>query len=93
MHTWYLDVDTQLFITSPFVVYSIYRFKTKAIFAFVISVFECVFSMVAVHLHYELTTLRTNNKMDLAYFPTHIRFSAGYVFFKTRQIAVFEFLK
>lgn len=95
MHTWYLNVDMQLFIIAPFIVYSMHRFKTKALFASAILVLGCVFTTVAVHLHYGLKTLRVNGKMELAYFPTHIRFSpwlvgviAGYVFFKTRQQSI-----
>lgn len=92
MHTWYLNVDTQLFLLAPFIVYSIYRFIAKALFALAILVLGCVATTVAIHLHYGLKTLRTNGKMELAYFPTHIRFSpwligviAGYVFVKARQ--------
>lgn len=95
MHTWYLNVDMQLFIIAPFIVYLIYRFKTKTLFALAMLVLGCVFTTVAVHLHYGLKTLRMNGKMELAYFPTHIRYSpwligvmAGYVFFKTRQHSI-----
>lgn len=92
MHTWYLNVDMQLFIIAPFIVYLIYRFKTKTLFALVLLVLGCVFATVAVHLKYGLKNVRMNGKMELAYFPTHIRFTpwmvgvmAGYIFFKSQQ--------
>lgn len=95
MHTWYLNVDMQLFVIAPFIIYLIYRFKAKTIFTLAILVLGCVFTTVAVHVKYELKTLRTDGKMEMAYFPTHIRFSswmigvmAGYIFFKTRQQSI-----
>lgn len=95
MHTWYLNVDMQLFIIAPFIVYLIYRFKIKTLFALAVVVLGCVFTTVAVHLKYGLKTLRMNGKMEMAYFPTHIRFSpwmvgviAGYIFFETRQKSI-----
>lgn len=92
MQTWYLNVDFQLFIVAPLVIYLLYRFKAKTLFILAISVLGCVFATVIVHMKYELKTLRTDGKMELAYFATHIRYSswligaiAGYAFFKTRQ--------
>lgn len=92
MHTWYLNVDMQLFIVAPFIIYLIYRFKTKALFALATLVLGCIFTTAAVHVTYGLKTLRMNGKMELAYFPTHIRFSswligviAGYIFVKASK--------
>lgn len=41
-HSWYLSVDTQLFVISPFVMYLIYKFKSKAVFGLSVMVFGCI---------------------------------------------------
>lgn len=42
IHSWYLSVDTQLFLISPFVMYLIYKFKTKAVFGLSFLVLGCI---------------------------------------------------
>lgn len=92
MHTWYLNVDMQLFILAPLIIYLIYRFKFKTIFALATLVLGCILTTIIVHTKYELKSLRTEGKMELAYFPTHIRFSswlvgviAGFIFIEARH--------
>lgn len=92
MHTWYLNVDMQLFIMAPLIVYLIYRFKAKTLFALALLVLGCILTTLIVHIKYGLKSLRTDGKLELAYFPTHIRFSswligviAGYIFSETQQ--------
>lgn len=50
VHSWYLSVDFQLFICAPFVVYLIYKFRTKAILCFTYLVVGCVGCTISTHL-------------------------------------------
>lgn len=93
--TWYLSADMQLFIIAPVIVYLIDRFKAKTIFTLTLLVLGCILNTTIVHIKYGLKHLRTDGKMELAYFPTHIRFSswligaiAGYICFETRQRSI-----
>lgn len=49
-HSWYLSVDTQLFLISPFVMYSIYKFKSKAVFVLSFMVLGCIGCTIATFL-------------------------------------------
>lgn len=82
-HSWYLSLDTQLFLLAPGIVYLLFRFKTKALYALSIMVFGCVACTLAIHLKYNLTTmyvffhlcLKKQRKCDLA---DLLRFFAGF---------------
>lgn len=53
-HSWYLSVDMQLFWLSPLIVYTIFRFKTKAILVWVVFVLGCIGCTLGVHDKYNL---------------------------------------
>lgn len=53
-HSWYLAVDMQLYIFAPFIVYSIHRYKLKAMFVWAIMILNCIVFTVDIHQKYEL---------------------------------------
>lgn len=94
-HTWYLSVDMQLFIVAPFVVYLMYWFNLKTILFLILSIIGCIAWTVIVHVDYGLKNLMSPNKFQLAYVPTHVRFSswmvgviAGYIFLKYQNHSI-----
>ncbi|XP_031616894.1 nose resistant to fluoxetine protein 6-like [Contarinia nasturtii] len=91
--TWSSSVDMQLFLISPAIIYLFRRFKVKALIPFILLLLGCIYFTLSVHVKYNLTTLFAfqTNKFELAYVPTHIRFSSwligvivGYFHFVTR---------
>lgn len=57
IYSWYLAVDMQLYFIAPAVIYSIYRFKSKAILVLIVLILVCIGSTLDVHVKYGLKTL------------------------------------
>lgn len=56
-HSWYLSADTQLFVISPLIVYLLYRFKMKTLFALVLLILGCIACTLAVYQEYKFKGL------------------------------------
>ncbi|XP_055303304.1 O-acyltransferase like protein-like isoform X2 [Sitodiplosis mosellana] len=87
-HSWSLSLDMQLYLLAPAIIYSVYRYKAKALYILSALVLCCIGCTLMVHLKYGFTTMFSKGKLEKAYYALHIRYSpwmvgviAGYFFF------------
>jgi peptidoglycan/LPS O-acetylase OafA/YrhL len=87
-HTWYLTMDFQLYIISPFLIYPALRYGWKYLFLVPgLAVFSSVYILLISLIHkVELTT--SGGWRSVLYYSTHLRFgpwmigiALGYVFY------------
>ncbi|XP_040172754.1 nose resistant to fluoxetine protein 6-like [Anopheles arabiensis] len=96
-HTWYLSVDMQLYLVSPFIVYPLWRWGRRvlaAIVALTVASMVAVLVLFFVH-HLRLSFLAVDEERlrhVYTYYPTHTRAGAwlvgvcfGYVLQRTRK--------
>lgn len=57
-HSWYLAVDMQLFVLSPLFVYLIYRYRTKFMYAFSLTIWLCVGCTIATYINLDYTPIK-----------------------------------
>lgn len=99
-HTWYLSVDMHLFVLSPLIIYPLWRWGRRAIYAIAVLIALSMGCVIAAML---LNNLRLafvdsgkhppdRNRQVLVYYPTHIRMGAwligvilGYILHSTKQ--------
>ncbi|XP_016984860.1 nose resistant to fluoxetine protein 6 [Drosophila rhopaloa] len=87
-HTWYLSVDMQLYIISPILLISLYKWGKKAaagIFVLIILLSCCLFATIMVN-NYSMLVTNASPGSDVAYYATHthatpwlIGFLFGYI--------------
>ncbi|KAG4075102.1 hypothetical protein HA402_013497 [Bradysia odoriphaga] len=95
-HSWYLAVDTQLFVLSPIIVYPLWRWNRKFVWVIPILIalsMGCVFGIFMIN-HYSaqaITHLMGGNSLVKTYYPTHTRMGAwlegvllGYLLYKLK---------
>lgn len=61
-HAWYLSLDMQLWWLAPGILYLVYRYKLKTLYALTALVLGCMGCTLAVHLKYNFTTMYVDKK-------------------------------
>lgn len=97
-HSWYLSVDMQLYLVSPLIVYSLWRWGRRALIVIaglILASMGCVLGSFLVNdfwLAFVDSGRSGNSRMALTYQPTHTRMGAwllgiilGYVLFQTKH--------
>ncbi|XP_031625866.1 nose resistant to fluoxetine protein 6-like [Contarinia nasturtii] len=94
-YSWSISVEMQLYLFAPFIVYSIHRFKFKAVCIWSLVALCCIGFTVITYAIHDLNTWSDISYFSLVYVPTHIRYSpyligviVGYGFFKARTQSI-----
>ncbi|XP_053681623.1 nose resistant to fluoxetine protein 6-like [Sabethes cyaneus] len=94
-HSWYLSVDMQLFLLSPFIIYPLWRWGRPVLSVVIVLIISSVACILAVSMVHELRAnilLSSLERDRYSYVPTHTRMGAwfvglilGYVLHRTKD--------
>lgn len=98
-HTWYLSIDFQLFIISPFLIYPAWKFGWKYVWVFpTLAFLNCIYLFVMSMVYKVWLVTKTEDAADFdffltwIYYPTHARMGPwftgmflGYIMYQNRR--------